>query len=371
MSVTERSVENGSGLPRRVVVTGASGNLGTALLRRLVPAGVDVVGIARRVPAAAPPYDGVTWKTFDVADPGAGPLLEDALAGADAVVNLVWALQPSRDRRRLHETGVGNVTRLLAAMRATGVDRLVHASSIGAYSPGPKDHAVDESWPTQGIPSLPYSRHKALAERMLDHADQDGLSVARIRPGLVLQRAAGGEWLRYFAGGLVPPRAVRLLPLIPLLPLPSRAVGQVVHADDVADAVVRILERGATGAFNLAADPVVTPALVGEVLGARPVPAPASVLRALVDVSWHARLQPVEPGWLDLALAVPVLDTTRAQDELGWKPTVDAVTAIHDALAGMGEGAGTASPVLRPQTSALTGVRRTLREGPVGSRPLS
>ena len=53
---------------------------------------------------------------------------------------------------------------------------LVYASSVGAYSPGPKDRAVDESWPTGGIQTSFYSRHKAEVERLLDvfeteHAD--------------------------------------------------------------------------------------------------------------------------------------------------------------------------------------------------------
>ena len=58
--------------------------------------------------------------------------------------------------------------RVFSAAAAAGVPALVYASSVGAYSPGPKDRAVDESWPTGGIKTSFYSRHKAEVEQLLD-----------------------------------------------------------------------------------------------------------------------------------------------------------------------------------------------------------
>ena len=74
--------------------------------------------------------------------------------------------------------------RVFEAAAAAGAGALVHASSVGAYSPGPKDRRVDESWPTEGIPSSFYSRHKAACERALDELESRDpqLRVARLRP---------------------------------------------------------------------------------------------------------------------------------------------------------------------------------------------
>ena len=60
---------------------------------------------------------------------------------------------------------------MFEAAVAAGVDALVHASSVGVYSPGPKDRAVDESWPREGVDSLFYARHKAACEHMLDELE--------------------------------------------------------------------------------------------------------------------------------------------------------------------------------------------------------
>lgn len=96
-------------------------------------------------------------------------------------------------------TNVDGTARMLAAAAAAGVGAVVVASSVGAYSPGPKDRAVDESWPTEGIPSSAYSRQKARVERLLDafEADQPDVRIVRIRPGLVFQGSAGSEIARY------------------------------------------------------------------------------------------------------------------------------------------------------------------------------
>ena len=103
------------------------------------------------------------------------------------------------------------------------------------------------------------------------------------------------------------------------------------------------------GAFNIAADPVLDPDELGKILGARPVPVPAGLVRRVTTLSWRLHLQPTPPGWLDLALRVPILDTTRAHDELGWRPSRSAGDALLDLLAGLREGEGEETPPLDPE----------------------
>ena len=243
---------------------------------------------------------------------------------------------------------------------------LVHMSSVGAYSPKRDDAPVDETWPTDGVPTSMYSRHKAAAERLLDELEVDApdVTVTRLRPGIIGQRAAGSALLRYGLPALVP---AGLLRHVPVLPIDSGLVIPMVHADDVADAVSRVLDARAPGAFNLAAGPPVTAQDVADALGARLVHVPSAAVRAAVSASWHARVQPLDPGWIDMGYAVPLLDTTRARTELGWVPSTDATSVLAETLAGMQDTASSGTPVLRPRTVA-GGLIRALRRGPVSSR---
>jgi UDP-glucose 4-epimerase len=336
----------------RVVVVGASGNVGTAVLRRLRQEdGVELVGVVRHAPRpdAPPPYAGVEWHEIDVAGPSAVDRLTSAFAGADAVVHLAWLLQPNHDERMLAATNVGGSRHVLAAAAAAAVGHLVVASSVGAYSPGPKRRRVDETWPTGGIATSHYSRHKAVVERMLDRFEEEhpGIAVTRMRPGLVMQGIAGEELRALFAGPLVPVRWLGRVPL-PLVPLPPRTVSQVVHADDLADAFARVLLRRAGGAFNIAGEPVIGPAEVASVLGGRWLPVRIAPLRGLVWLAWHLRLVAADPGWLDIATSVPIMSTSRASVELDWKAEKDAVVALAEAVRGVADRASSdGSPHLR------------------------
>ncbi|HXV94037.1 MAG TPA: NAD-dependent epimerase/dehydratase family protein, partial [Pseudonocardia sp.] len=224
---------------------------------------------------------------------------------------------------------------------------------------------VDEGWPTGGVTSSPYSRHKVAAERLLDdHQRSHPTTIARLRPGIIGQGAAGSALLRYGVPAAIP---AAVLGHIPVLPLDRRLEVPMVHADDVADAIVRVLDRQAAGAFNLAADPPVTVAHIARALGARHVQVPFRVLRGAASLSWHARLQQVDPGWVDLGYTVPLLDTSRAREELGWSPSVGGVEVLEETLAGMRHRSARRTPVLRPRTVPDM-LARALRRGPVSER---
>lgn len=340
----------------RIVIAGATGNAGTALLRRLATAKAEgkdlqIVGISRRPPESpAGPYLGVEWHRADVGAREDLPRLETILRGADAVVHLAWQIQPNHRRDQLYRTNVTGTANMLAATKRAGVGHFVCASSVGAYSRADKDRRVTEDWPAGGIPASHYSQDKARQEALLNafEAANPDITVARLRPGLIFQAQAGSEIGRYFLGHLIP-RIVPSKPRIPLLSIPPELVFQAVHADDVADAYWRVLERRASGAFNVAAEPVIDPNALGWLLGARRIlPLRLGLLRAVVDITWRARLQATDAGWVDMAAGAPIMDTTRAREILGWNPSRSSLEAIAEVLAGMGRGAGVAgSPPLR------------------------
>ena len=325
----------------RIVVVGATGNVGMGVLRRLQrEPEVEIVGVARRVPApdAPPPYAGVSWHAIDVAKPRAVRDLTLAFAGADTVISLAWLLQPNHDERVLAATNVGGLRHVLQAAVAAGVPHVLVASSVGAYSQGPKRRRVDESWPTGSIASSHYGRHKAAIERMMDAFEREHPDVVltRMRPGLVMNPRAGADLIRLFVGPFVPVRWLTRVPL-PVLPMPKRTVSQVVHVDDLGDAFWRAVERRASGAFNVAAEPVVGPDEVAEVLGARWLPVRIAPVRGAIWLAWQLHLVRVDPGWLDIATSVPVMSTERARTELGWAPAVGAIDALREAIRGVAD----------------------------------
>ncbi|GIG88823.1 NAD-dependent epimerase/dehydratase family protein [Plantactinospora endophytica] len=340
----------------RIAVTGATGNVGTALLRRLaVEPDVEVIGIARRCPApdAGPPYDGVRWHAADLGDPSCLHPLAERLAGVDAVVHLAWQVQPGHQRARLRQTNLNGSRHVLNAMLAADVPKLVHASSVGTYAPGPKDRRVDEDWPATGVGRSGYSVDKAAVEAMLVGAERDYpvLRVTRLRTAVVLQHDAGAEITRYFLGRFAPVSLLRSGRL-PLVPRHRRLRIQVVHADDAAEAYLRALRSDRTGAFNIAAEPVLDGPLVAAELGGWAAPLPLALLRLLNRVAWRGRLVPADEGWLEMGAAVPLMDCSRAERELGWRPRRDARDALRELLAGIAVGAGTASPPMRPARRA-------------------
>ena len=341
----------------RVVVTGATGNAGTSVLHALGqdPAVREIVGLARRRPQLELPR--TRWVTADVAR-------DDLLAhftGADAVVHLAWLIQPSRDRATTYAVNVEGSRRVFEAAAAAGVPALVHASSVGAYSPGPKDRSVDESWPTGGIPSSFYSRDKATVERILDRfeAEHPQVRVVRLRPGLIFKAEAASGIRRLFAGPLLPTPLLRRR-LIAIVPALDRLRFQGVHSLDVGEAYRLAVVRDVRGAFNVAAEPVLDPQELGRLLGARPVPVPERALRAAVDATWRLRLQPTPPGWLDLALGVPIMDVGRAREELGWTPTRTAGEALLELIDAMRRGDGLQTAPLQPGNAGPLRIRELL-----------
>ncbi|WP_320778386.1 NAD-dependent epimerase/dehydratase family protein [Streptomyces sp. CRN 30] len=332
----------------RIVVTGATGNVGTSVVRVLSedPAVASVLGLARRTPRWSP--ERTEWAAVDLAAEETD--LTGFFEGADAVVHLAWAFQPTHDPATTWRTNVLGSLKVYDAVAAAGVPALVHASSVGAYSPGPKDHAVDESWPTHGWPDAAYCREKAYLERVLDVFERDhpGVRVVRMRPAFLFKRESASEQRRIFGGKYLPGPLARpdLLPFLPDIP-GLRA--QALHTDDAARAyLLAALSADARGPFNLAAGPPVDAEMLGELVGTpRRVRLPRAAARSAVAAAWGLRLLPASPHLFDAVLRLPLMDCARARTELGWRPEHTATEVLAEFLRGFREGGGTATEPLR------------------------
>jgi UDP-glucose 4-epimerase len=290
--------ESSHGDRLRVVVTGAMGNVGTSVIEALAARDEveEIVALSRRPPTWQPAK--TRWVRADVVNSELGPIF----AGADAVIHLAWAIRPSHDLETLEQINVDGSRRVFEAAAAVGVEKLIYASSVGAYSPGPKGHPVSEDWPV-------------------------------------------GEIRRLFADPFLPSFLLRSR----LIPAPPRLSGlclQAVHSADVGWAFALAAVRDVRGPFNLAADPPLDSDDLSATLNGGTFPLPFAVTRLLADLSWRLRLQPTSPGWLDMARNAPLLSSERASRELGWQPEVTASEAVAELLGGTGRGRDEATPPL-------------------------
>lgn len=330
----------------RIVVTGATGNVGTSVVRLLSedPEVGSVLGLARRFPQWSPPK--TDWAAVDLASEQAD--LVGHFSGADAVIHLAWAFQPTHDPATTWRTNVLGSLRVFEAVAAAGVPALVHASSVGAYSPGPKDRAVDESWPTHGWPDAAYCREKSYLERVLDTFERDhpGIRVVRMRPAFLFKKESASEQRRIFGGRFLPGPLARpeMLPVLP--DIPGLRV-QVLHTDDAANAYRLAARSDVRGPFNLAAEPPVDAELLGEMLGTRRMRLPRSAARSAIAAAWGLHLLPASPHLFDAVLRLPLMDCTRARAELGWRPERTATEVLEEFLQGLQEGAGARTEPLR------------------------
>lgn len=339
----------------RIVVTGATGNLGTSVLRKLRadPAVRQLVGVARRRPPATPPK--TTWLAADVARADLAPVF----AGTGAVVHLAWAQHHVRDEPARWAANVTGTTRVLDAAARAGVPVVVVASAAAAYTPA-GDGPVTEDAPVGGVPTSAFSRHKAAVEVVLDHfeAHHPGIRVVRLRPVAALKREAAQPLRETFLAPLLPfARAGRA----PLVPDVRGTRLQAVHSFDVADAVrLAILRPDARGAYNLAAPAVLDARAVRATFGARTVRIPRRAARATLDAGYRLGAHAIEPGWLDLAIEGALVDATRARAELGWQPAFAATAALQEVLDGLATG---------PQASARTTEAPVLPAGGSAAAP--
>jgi len=180
----------------RIVVSGSSGFVGTALRSALRRAGHEVVRLVRRTPAAE---DERGW------DPPTGRLDDGALDGADAVVNLCGAGVGDRRwtgayKQLIRDSRIEPTDVLARAVAERGVPVLVNGSATGYYG-DTGDTVVDESSPVGADFLAEVCRDWEAATRPAKDA---GARVVLLRTGVVLARSGGilGQMLPVFRRGL-------------------------------------------------------------------------------------------------------------------------------------------------------------------------
>jgi nucleoside-diphosphate-sugar epimerase len=324
-----------------VAVTGPTGTFGFGLVPLLqAEKGITrIVGIARRpFDPAEHGWTKMEYRQGDVRDPEA---LEAAFAGADVVVHLAFMITgTSASRETIRAINVDGTLNAFRAAAAAGAKRFVYASSVAAYG-FHRDNPVGmtEDWPTRPAARLFYAQEKAEIEEHLrrEAKAHPEIGLYLLRPPIVLGPHAAGA--KDLAPGRLGALGSRLGGLLSgsRLPVPAPALPmQFIHEEDVGQAfVLCILGRGEPGAYNIAADGVLSGADVLRELGLTPIPVPAGIVhraaRALATVPMPA-FAPPAVEWVEAASQPSIMDTSKAKAELGWTPRYSALEALRETI---------------------------------------
>jgi UDP-glucose 4-epimerase len=322
-----------------VAVTGPTGDIGISAVAALehAPEVERIIGMARR------PFDpaahGWTRTEYLQGDITNRDAVDALVADADVVVHLAFIIMGSREQSaRVNLEGTRNVFE--ATVAAQRPRRLVYTSSVAAYGYHPDNPVpITEDVPPRGSPEHYYSEQKAACEAALAEITAGtGLEVYVLRPCIVagpkaLALAEAMPWTQL--PGPVK-RAAQALPLLkPPFPDPGTPL-QLVHHDDVAAAIALAATTSAPpGAYNIAADGVLSMSDVGRALGARPVRIPRVAVSAASGVIGRLPFVPSALEWLHAGRTSVVMDTTKAKSQLGWEPkytAAETLSALGEAI---------------------------------------
>lgn len=320
-----------------VAVTGPTGTFGLALMRLLQkdPQVDRVIGIARRPFDPAPRgWTKMEYRRGDVRDADA---LRTAFDGADVVVHLAFLILGG-GREKTRSINIDGTLNAFSMAAAVGAKRFVYASSVAAYGfHRGNPVGMTEDWATRPAERLFYAQEKAELEHLLQQEaethPQTGLYL--LRPPIVLGPDAVGAKVTIPAqlapllrgvGG-----ALRRLPGLPAL-VPDLPF-QVIHQDDVAEALrLCVLGAAAPGAYNIAADDVITGVDVARELGLRAVPVPGGPVAAVARAVAKLPYLPSGAQWVEAMSHPAIMDTTKAKTELGWTPRHSAIESLRSTL---------------------------------------
>ena len=325
-----------------VAVTGPTGTFGFGLMPLLQaePRIKKVVGIARR------PFDPtehgwgkMEYRQGDVRDPQA---LENAFAGADVVVHLAFMITGTASRETIRDINIEGTLNAFRAAAAANAKRFVYASSVAAYGfHADNPVGMTEEWPVRPAARLFYAQEKAELERLLqdEAANSPSLELYLLRPPIVLGPHAVGA-----KGTLPAPLAEisrRLLDLagqLPMtIPVPTPDMPlQLIHEDDVGQALIKcVLAEGPPGAYNIAGDGIVSGSDLVRELGLTPFPVPAKAVQAFARAAAAIPMPPFAPPateWIEAVSHPAIMDTTKAKEQLGWRPKYTGLEALRDTL---------------------------------------
>lgn len=303
----------------RLLVTGATGFLGSEIVRQAVAKGFDVVALKRSTSKTSL-LDGVkvTWVTADVTDRGS---LDAAFQGVDYCIHTAGDTSYHlKDRAKLERVNVGGTQNVLDAALKAKVKKFVHTSSVAAIGFDPSGKPVDESLGYNWPKNLPYMETKRKGENLVRAAVEKGLDAVIVNPATIFGpgnlNASEEQTIREVETGKVPG-------------IPPGGM-TVCDLSDVANGHLLALEKGRTGErYILGGHHVSHEQLMKAIAQELGVPFKAKPLPGwLLRIAGEA-LQYVEPYGIDIGTPAAFVrlspygvyhSSAKAEKELGYSP---------------------------------------------------
>ena len=309
--------------PLRVAVTGASGYIGSRLIRQIQSSeNVEFVLAMDIRPPDVDYSDRVTFVQHDIGDPFPD-LFADHRIGS--VVHLAYLLNPGRRRevsRRVNVTGTDNV---LDACAAADVRHVLYLSSTSVYGAHPDNpDFLTEDHPVRPIPGFLYSEDKIESESRL-------AEFAARNPSVTVTVLRGCPVLGPNSNNFIS-NAFRK----PLLPSIAGADPdmQFLHEDDLVAILAACLDRMPSGTYNIAGNGTLKWSEMAAKMDSRVVTLPYFAWYGLTSIAWRLRIQSDSRACgLDFIRHRWTVDTRKLSAELGFRPkytsaqTWDAFTA--------------------------------------------
>ncbi|MBZ0129035.1 MAG: SDR family oxidoreductase [Rhodobacteraceae bacterium] len=298
----------------RVLITGATGAVGTALLAELAATGHDIIATARHAPASLP--GNARFTTLDVRGGDADRVI--GTERPDVVIHLASVVGVMA-RHLAHAIDVGGTRNVLAACVAHKVRRLVVTSSGAAYGYHADNPALlRESDPLRGNPEFAYADHKRQIEDVLAKARKDaqGLEQVVLRVSTVLGAGMENQITALF-------HRPRLLAIAgsasPFVFIAARDLARILH---------RAIADGPPGIYNVAGDGAPGIRDLAASLGKPVLTLPAGALKAALAIARPLGLSRYGPEQVRFLQYRPVLDNTALKTRFGFSPDLTSAEAF-------------------------------------------
>jgi UDP-glucose 4-epimerase len=311
---------------KAVAITGASGYIGSRLLRRLE----DEEGIRKLVAidihSPTEPIHNMAAYRMDVAEPIDSALLAHRVT---TLVHLAFITQPGRNRREVNsirQTNLDTLRSVLESCVRAGVNHVVYLSSYTVYGAHPDNPIpITDSAPLRPLPDFAYGYDKYLSEQILQEFQEQhpDIAVTILRSCVVLGPSANN----YVAKAFFRPWLLGVWNHNPPM--------QFVYEDDLARVLTIVVQQRLAGVFNVAGDGVVFYREMAEMMGSRLVVLPAFLAVSLTQLTWNLRIQVDSPGTGMALVKYPiVLSTGKLHEVTGyrfWHTSLETLTAFTNA----------------------------------------
>jgi UDP-glucose 4-epimerase len=296
-----------------VLITGAAGFIGSALLRELARGDGPVTALDLREVPPQQRLDGIAYEHGDIRDPA----LKDVIARVKprTVVHLASVVAVGGDDRRDYEIDVLGTRNVLEACLAAGVGHLIVTSSGAAYgyhadNPVP----LRETDPLRGNEDFPYARNKREVEEMLARwrSDHPRLRQTVFRPCTVLGPTTNNQITALFERPVVTGLSGTATPF------------SLIADSDVVAALAQAVRTGKSGIYNLAGDGTLSLREIARLNGKPFVPILPAAMKGALWLLHALGLTKLTAQNVKFIQYRPVLDNTRLKSEFGYSPALDA-----------------------------------------------